>query len=344
MFAKQKNKARFNKTSGKKKSIVPILAITTILVVALAVLSFPFVYSYQLQQEKADSDVKPFPVSVDPKNKTIIQNAEADALFTADTKPFDTVSIEIHDVVGQIASAIASLPGYSALSSTEMRFVTIYPGYRQEQIATVFAKALGWNATQKEEFLTVAKTSSSEGRFAPGTYSVNGTMSPADIVNLLTAKFNDTVLARYSDSTDAIVPLDNTLTIASLLERETSDPDEMRLISGIIWNRTWNNMNLQIDATLQYAKSSATNGKGGNWWPKIVPKDKYIKSPYNTYLNTGLPPAPIANPSVAAVIATLNPKQTDCLFYFHDKKGDFHCSTTYKEHVALLTKYYGQGK
>jgi UPF0755 protein len=103
-------------------------------------------------------------------------------------------------------------------------------------------------------------------------------------------------------------------------------------------------MPLQIDATLQYAKANATTGKTGIWWPQVVPKDKYIKSAYNTYMNGGLPPGPIANPSIASVVAALNPKKTDCLFYFHDQNGNFHCTKTYTEHVALLKKYYGQGK
>lgn len=116
----------------------------------------------------------------------------------------------------------------------------------------------------------------------------------------------------------------------------------MRLISGIIWNRLFINMNLQIDATLQYAK--ANTSAANSWWPAPLPADRFRKSPYNTYLNKGLPPAPIASPSVASVLAALNPKNTSCMFYFHDSAGRFHCSDTYDQHVALLKKYYGRGK
>jgi UPF0755 protein len=76
----------------------------------------------------------------------------------------------------------------------------------------------------------------------------------------------------------------------------------------------------------------------------VVPGDQYRKSAYNTYLHPGLPPTPIANPSVASVLAALNPKNTPCLFYFHDAAGGFHCSETYTGHVTLLKKYYGRGK
>ena len=75
-----------------------------------------------------------------------------------------------------------------------------------------------------------------------------------------------------------------------------------------------------------------------------MPDDRFRKSPYNTYLHKGLPPAPIANPSVDSILAALNPKNTSCLFYFHDARGRFHCTDTYAEHVALLKKYYGRGK
>ena len=177
----------------------------------------------------------------------------------------------------------------------------------------------------------------------PGAYAVGGLMVPGDVQIMLHKRYTEEILARYSTSTQERVPIEDALTIASMLEKETSDPTEMRIISGIIWNRLWIGMKLQIDATLQYAK--ANNSKSiTTWWPPVVPKDKYIKSPYNTYQNKGLPPGPIANPSTAAVLAALNPKKTDCLFYFHDSDGGFHCAPTYKEHVAMLKKYYGRGK
>ena len=136
-----------------------------------------------------------------------------------------------------------------------------------------------------------------------------------------------------------MVPLSDALTVASLIQREANTND-MRIVSGIIWKRLFNNMKLQIDATVQYAKANRAK-TSSNWWPQVIPGDSSIKSPYNTYLHEGLPPTPIANPSVAAVLAALNPIDTPCLFYFHDKKGQIHCTETYAEHTALLKKYYG---
>ena len=109
----------------------------------------------------------------------------------------------------------------------------------------------------------------------------------------------------------------------------------MRLISGIIWNRIFKGMKLQMDATLQYVK-----GNEADWWPQVTPDDKNIPSPYNTYLHTDLPPTPISNASLAAITAAYNPIKTSCLFYIHDKKGNIHCSATYVGQLANIKKYY----
>jgi UPF0755 protein len=98
----------------------------------------------------------------------------------------------------------------------------------------------------------------------------------------------------------------------------------------------------QIDATVQYAKANDKNVS--RWWPSVLPRDIYRRSPYNTYQHPGLPPTPIASPSVAAILAALNPIKTSCLFYFNDKAGAILCSDTYDEHVARLKQEYGRGK
>ena len=341
-------KIRGKKKMPNKKSLV-WWGVALALIIGGAVLSFPSFFSFQIHQEQeiVTPTIKPFPVSVNPQGRSINENAEVDAFFTKENPSLSAASIKAKGILGTIASIITSVPGYALVGAAGMQFVTIYPGYRQEEVARAFGKTLDWSREERAEFLTHTNTEAptlGEGKFAPGTYEVNAGDDLDAIKRTLDERFHNTILSRYATSTAEVVPLETALTIASLLERETSDPDEMRIISGIIWNRIWNDMNLQIDATLQYAKSSANKGKNDIWWPKVAPKDKYIKSSYNTYLNSGLPPTPIASPSVAAVVAALNPKKTDCIFYFHDKKGGFHCTVTYKEHVALLKQYYGQGK
>ena len=81
-------------------------------------------------------------------------------------------------------------------------------------------------------------------------------MSPTAVQNLVNQKFTENVLSHYGTTTAQIVPINDALTIASLIQREASGPDDMRTISGIIWNRLFANMNLQIDATVQYAEAN----------------------------------------------------------------------------------------
>ncbi|MEJ0053164.1 MAG: endolytic transglycosylase MltG [bacterium] len=315
------------------------------------VLSLPSILEVSIRQQEAHSPSIPeqFPVTVNPRSKSIVENAQVNALFENPDSPLRAEAAaggaaDIFEHLFQaVAIAISDTPWYQSIAAADTRFVTITPGLRKEQVAASFGKALGWTAAGRSEFMTARKYSNlplPEGSFAPGIYLVDAAATPSMAQALVNEKFNKDIVSRYGTTTAEIVPLDQALTIASLIERETGGLDDMRLISGIIWNRLFTGMNLQIDATLQYAKAKTAN----SWWPTVVPKDKYIKSPYNTYANRGLPPTPIASPSVAAVLAALNPVNTPCLFYFHDKYGDFHCSATYAEHVALLKKYYGQGK
>ena len=132
-----------------------------------------------------------------------------------------------------------------------------------------------------------------------------------------------------------VINEDTALKIASIIQREAAGKHDMALISGIIWNRIFDGMKLQIDATLQYAKGSEEEG----WWKQVHPDDKEIESPYNTYLYKGLPPGPIANPGPDAIMAAFYPQKTNCLFYLHDNDRKIHCSKTYEGHKRNIQIY-----
>lgn len=318
-----------------------------------AAFSFPLLLVLSVRHEQnqtVSAAPEQFPVTVDPGNKLIVENATVNALFEDSSSPFQAAVWSVGGAVGKIfeliALAIADAPWYQSIAAVDgSRLVAITPGMRKEQVAGAFTKALAWNAKQKLEFLTATPNSLlqlSEGSFAPGIYPIALGTTPAEARMLVSDRFYKDVISHYGTTTLNIVPLNQALTIASLIEREKGGNDDMRVISGIIWNRLFIGMNLQIDATLQYVKASGGTTK--SWWPAVVSGDMYRASPYNTYLHKGLPPTPIANPSVASILAALNPKSTSCLFYFHDAYRGFHCTDTYAEHVALLKKYYGRGK
>lgn len=314
--------------------------------------SLPLILALSIEQEEQQTFTMtegPFPVTVDPKNKIIVEDARVNLLLGSADSPLQattgTIGGALWSLFERVAITIAAAPWYQGIAAANVRFVTITPGMRKEQAAQAFANALAWNSRQKREFITSSASSSlpfPEGSFSPGTYYVSMGTTPSAAQTLVNERFYKDVLSRYGTTTAAIVPVEDALIVASLIQRETIGPDDMRLVSGIIWKRLFAAMKLQIDATVQYAKANRPTTT--SWWPKVWPRDTAIASPYNTYLYAGLPPTAIANPSVAAILAALNPLNTPCLFYFNDEAGNIHCSKTYPEHVALLKKYYGRGK
>jgi UPF0755 protein len=245
-----------------------------------------------------------------------------------------------------------------------MRIVPVPQGMRKEQIADLVGDKLGWNDTEKHDFeyttlalIDTATTTniftanntklvsptdiaqggiSMEGYYFPKTYMLSVADSPTAVQQIMLSTFmQETAGIKKAKSTTVINP-ETALTIASIIQREAAGNGDMNLISGIIWNRLFAGMKLQIDATVQYAEGNITNG----WWPPVDPHDLDIDSPYNTYLHVDLPPTPISSPGLAAIEAAYNPQSTKCLFYLHDKNRHIHCAVTYAQHLANIAKYY----
>lgn len=229
----------------------------------------------------------------------------------------------------------------AALASPDYRYVAVNEGLRTEEIAEIFAKKLDWTEEEKDEFSIpehICLLVGGEGFLFPGKYLVNKDDNPEDVKKIMEEKLNQVMRDVSNTETgenQKILNMNQIITIASLIQREAAGKNDMKLISGIIWNRIFNGMPLQIDATLQYVKGSEEKG----WWPIVKSEDKYLESPYNTYQNDGLPPGPIANPGIAAIEAALNPVDTDCIFYLHDRNRVIHCSKDYKAHKENVRRY-----
>jgi UPF0755 protein len=300
-----------------------------------------FVFNQVEQNSIQEIDTSPFPVSVDPKNQTIVKDD------TLGNHVYDTIAKREEDPDDWKSRVVAFFAGkewYQNLASPVSRIIVIWPGERKEEITENIGDVLRWNTEQRKQFITLMEESGtplSEGMFYPGEYVAHTGATPEEVALMVQEKFNQDILTRYTSEVEEQVPMADAIVIASLLEREASDFENMREISGVIWNRLFINMPLQLDATLQYVKGSKTTEK--KWWPVPRPADKFLKSPFNTYANKGLPPSAIGNPSSAAVLAALNPLSTDCLYYFHDDRRQYHCSATYEEHVRKLKATYGRG-
>jgi uncharacterized YceG family protein len=259
-------------------------------------------------------------------------------------KPFIIAAIGLLIIVGLIYtySIIRGLrfsDTLQALNPTS-RTIVIYPGLRKEQVAHTFGKALNWTSKQEDEFIAIhtkAYNGESEGYYFPGTYVVSSQAKPAEISILMQNKFKERILSKFDALKTNAVSLDTVMKIASIIEREAGNDSDKKIISGVIWNRLFRGMNLEMDATLQYAKATSSN----NWWPRVISSDKKIDSPYNSYKFASLPPTPISSPSETAIWAALNPPKSNTLFYVHDAYGQIYTASTYQEHLANIHRAFG---
>ncbi len=121
------------------------------------------------------------------------------------------------------------------------------------------------------------------------------------------------------------------LTLASIVEREVQSNTDKKIVAGIFLNRLNSDMPLGSDATIQFILGSNKR--------IFSDQDIAVDSPYNTYINKGLPPGPIANPSLESIEAVLNPTKTDYFYFFTGKDGKTYFSKTQEEHDALKAKY-----
>ena len=121
------------------------------------------------------------------------------------------------------------------------------------------------------------------------------------------------------------------LTIASIVQKEAANKDEMPTVASVVFNRLEKKMALQMDGTLNYGKYSHV---------KVTPKRiKEDKSKFNTYANIGLPPYPICSVSIDAIKATLKPRKTNYLYFMRNKTTKVHDFTdSYKEHLRNIKK------
>lgn len=339
-------------TQNKKlRSLVRGVAATTLLSATLLVIGFSFVlWSQQHAYERSASKRvgvtdthAPFPLGVDPVAERITEQPAADTFY----RRHIAGTMQEPKDEGWLAGALTRLGQFAwvqNLASPASRVLVIEPGERHEEVVDNFGDILRWNNEERQYFRELVASAAPklrEGKFYPEHYIVATGAPPEEVAALVLTSFESEVLKRYTPAIDATVPLSQALTIASLLEREAYSFADMRNISGIIWNRLFVDMPLQIDASLQYVKGSRPYGP---WWPQVTPSDKFLSSPFNTYEHAGLPPSPIANPSLAAIVAALNPRKTDCLFYFHNAAGEFFCANDYDTHVDLLRQEYGRGR
>jgi len=219
-----------------------------------------------------------------------------------------------------------------------VRTVVIPEGFNVFDIATaVEAAGLG----SKKEFLDQTEkqvsligeldpqAKSLEGYLFPDTYGFTRTQSMADIVAAMVHRFK-----QEAKEIGLGGDVHRTVTLASIVEKETAAPDERPLVAGVYLNRLTKGMALDADPSVIYASLLA-----GRYQGTIYQSDLHLDSAYNTYKNPGLPPGPIANPGKASLQAAMNPTKTDFLYFVSDNNGHHRFAKTLDEHSRNVALY-----
>lgn len=192
----------------------------------------------------------------------------------------------------------------------------------------------GWRLSDIEKYLVEEKkltqfiglagfAETDEGYLFPDTYEIAFDATIPQLVKLMKDNFS----TRTKDLT--VTPA--AVILASIIEREAKTDEERLTIAGIYANRLKIGMRLEADPTVQYAKGS---------WKAVTTTDyRAVISPYNTYLNDGLPPGPICNPGLKSLEAALNPAKHN-YYYFFQARGQLFLSKTFTEHAAKVRQYF----
>jgi peptidoglycan lytic transglycosylase G len=217
--------------------------------------------------------------------------------------------------INQIADRVAQLPGHTR---------------------DAFLKVV--NSGQIRSAYQPAGVNSLEGLLFPDTYFIAPDESDESIVHKLVARFDEIatkVGLAGSQASNGLTPY-QTVISASLIQTEAKLPEDAPLISAVVVNRLRDGMPLQIDSTLCYAK--------GGCPPLPTNADKKNASPYNTYLNRGLPPTPIASVTEANLVAALHPASVPYLYYVVSNKDGKHAfATTLQEHNKNVAEAKAKG-
>ena len=176
-----------------------------------------------------------------------------------------------------------------------------------------------------------------EGYLFPETYSVPKGISSAEAVGTMVGQFRDTFSAAWAARAESLgMSIRQVVTLASLIEKESSVAEEKSLVSAVFHNRLRIGMKLDCDPTIIYALKQK-----GLYNGNLTKKDMSLDSPYNTYRHPGLPPGPICNPGRAALEAALYPADAAYLYFVSRNDGSHYFSRTFAEHqnaVRLLQK------
>ena len=209
--------------------------------------------------------------------------------------------------------------------------ITLIPGETRPIFLAQLSKKYNLDIDKLEEEYN-RSTPYQDAGIIPDTYHISKNSSEEKIIKTLIKhsekRYRKMAIEKYHkyDTKEWL----RVLTIASIIQKESANRQEMTTIASVIYNRLQKDMPLQMDGTLNYGKYSHI---------KVTPKRiKEDKSKFNTYKHKGLPPYPICSVSIDAIKATLNPKETDYIYFMRNKNGVHDFTNSYQEHLKNIQK------
>ena len=228
---------------------------------------------------------------------------------------------------------VSALNGGHGLVNT----ITIPEGYSLSQIVPLLARTLNVPADSVQaavrDTALLARLDipnpTLEGYVFPDTYAFPVGTTARQAVNEMVYSFERRWKPDWDSSlVDLKINRNDLVTMASIVEREARLPEERPVIAAVYYNRLRKGMLLQADPTVQYAL--------GHHVGRVLYKDLEVASPYNTYVNKGLPPGPIASPGAASLAAAANPANVPYLYFVASPDGHHEFRMTLEEHTSAI--------
>src|SRR3954471_6838052 len=233
---------------------------------------------------------------------------------------------------------VSALHGGHGLVNT----ITIPEGFTTAQITPLLAKTLkvpvdSVNAAVRDTALLArldVPTPTLEGYLFPDTYAFPIGTTARQAVQEMVYDFERRWKPEWDAKASALqINRNDLVTMASIVEREARLPEERPVIAAVYYNRLRKGMLLQADPTVQYAL--------GHHVGRVLYKDLQVKSPYNTYINKGLPPGPIGAPGAASLAAAANPATVPYLYFVASPDGHHEFRMTLAEHTNAIRQVRG---
>ncbi len=221
--------------------------------------------------------------------------------------------------------------------------VVVPEGFTMFDIArAVEAAGLG----SADDFLKVAQSDTAliadlapgapslEGYLFPDTYQFSRMQTMQDMAAAMVKQFRQVARQIGLIAAPGTTDIERTVTMASIIEKETAVAEERPLVASVYYNRLAKNIALDADPSIIYAELLA-----GTYTGALHHDDMQFDSPYNTYRHAGLPPGPIGNPGKSAMEAAMHPAQTDYYYFVADAAGHHRFARTIEEHDKNVAAY-----